>query len=185
MPLQPEAIVASPAMDIQGCEPTRHSLAAEVLRKHGSLRLLATGTSMLPSVWPGDLLIIQSVGLEQVGLGDIVLSGRTGRFFVHRVREKSVEAGELRLITRGDCLPHDDPPVRRGELLGKVAKIRRRDRWVAPPRLSGLGRILACILSYSDLCQGLAFRLHAWRNGTSTGSSLLTGSGHWPESAQT
>jgi hypothetical protein len=34
-----------------GCE-----LAAEVIRSFGRVRLRATGTSMLPAIWPGDVL---------------------------------------------------------------------------------------------------------------------------------
>lgn len=172
-------------MEIPRCERTRHSLATQVLREHGSLRLQVTGTSMLPFVWPGDLLFILSVDLEQVGIGDIVLCNRDGRFFVHRVRGKSDDAGELRLITRGDGLPQDDPAGCPGELLGKVARIRRGGLWIEPARLSGLGRILARILSCSGLCQGLALRLHTWRKGTGPDPGLLSGTGPWPESAQT
>jgi len=43
----------STARETLGCE-----LAAEVLRSSGRLRLRATGTSMLPAVWPGDVLSV-------------------------------------------------------------------------------------------------------------------------------
>ena len=36
-------------------------LAAEVLRSFGTLRFAATGWSMLPSVWPGETLVVDRI----------------------------------------------------------------------------------------------------------------------------
>ena len=65
-------------------EDTKLGLAAELLRGGGTVHLKAWGTSMLPSVWPGDLLTIQSAADDEVVPGDIVLVLRDNRFFVHR-----------------------------------------------------------------------------------------------------
>ena len=54
-------------------------LAAEVLRSFGTLRFAATGWSMLPSVWPGETLVVERVQPDQVHIGDLVLVGREGR----------------------------------------------------------------------------------------------------------
>ena len=66
-----------------GCE-----LAAQMLRSFGKLRLRATGSSMLPAVWPGDVLSVCSHAAAEALPGDIVLFGREGRLFAHRVVEK-------------------------------------------------------------------------------------------------
>ena len=60
-------------------------LAGEVLRASGRVRLQVTGWSMLPSVWPGDTLVIESVASDAVSEGDIVLFSRERRLFAHRV----------------------------------------------------------------------------------------------------
>ncbi len=46
---------------------------------------------MLPTVWPGDLLTIQSHRPDQAEPGEIVLYMRRGRFFIHRVVSKSLD----------------------------------------------------------------------------------------------
>ena len=47
-------------------EDLKLGLAAEMLRCHGTIYLKAWGTSMLPSVWPGDLLTIQGAAYDEV-----------------------------------------------------------------------------------------------------------------------
>lgn len=77
------------AHDTLGCE-----LAAEVLRSFGELRFRANGSSMLPAVWPGDMLLVRSQDAAAVVPGDIVLFGRGGRLFAHRVVEvRSLASG--------------------------------------------------------------------------------------------
>jgi len=65
-----------------GCE-----LAAEVIRSFGKLRLRANGSSMIPAVWPGDILSVHTQDAHEAQPGDIVLFGRDGRLFAHRVVE--------------------------------------------------------------------------------------------------
>ena len=112
-------------MDLQAQEEGRCSLAAEALRSWGRLRLRARGLSMLPTLWPGDFLTVQSRSAEQIEPGEIILYMREGRFFVHRVKSKSVAGDEIFLIVRGDCMPDDDPPVRSSEVLGKIVGVQR------------------------------------------------------------
>src|SRR5207237_9662358 len=70
-------------------EATKCDLASQVLRSTGELRLRALGLSMLPSLWPGDILSIQSCTFEDVARGDIVLCSREGQFVIHRIVGKS------------------------------------------------------------------------------------------------
>jgi len=115
------------------------SLASEILRRFGRLRLQVTGASMLPSLWPGDLLLIRGARFTEVSRGDLVLFFRDNRFFVHRVLDVSGD----RLLTQGDGLATPDPPVGRDELLGRVLFITRDGVTRPPSPLGAAGRLLA------------------------------------------
>src|ERR1700675_3315645 len=121
-------------MDLQRRDECGCALAAETLRSWGVLKLRAWGVSMLPTLWPGDVLTVHSLAPEQVEPGDIVLFMRQGRFFIHRVASKDLMRDEAPLITRGDCMSEDDPPVSRGELLGRVVEVRRPGSTFRPGR---------------------------------------------------
>ena len=60
-------------------------LAGEVVRAFGELRLRVLGTSMVPSLHPGDLVSIQRASPSEVSTGEIALYLREGRLFAHRV----------------------------------------------------------------------------------------------------
>jgi signal peptidase I len=120
----------SPAIEAHA---TKCDLAAEVLRSSGRLRLQVTGSSMLPSVWPGDMLIIDRLDTGDVSKGEIVLFGRDRRLFVHRV-VKAAANGESTILTRGDAMPQPDLPVSTQSLLGKVSFIVRDGKLIEPGR---------------------------------------------------
>src|SRR5713101_5606178 len=82
-------------------------LAEEIVRNFGQVRLRVFGTSMVPSILPGDLVSVERIEMENVSPGDVVLFLQSGRLFVHRVEGRSAIAGEglpveLQVITRGD-----------------------------------------------------------------------------------
>ncbi len=144
---------------IQAREDDKLSLASEILRCTGSLRLHALGTSMLPCIWPGDVLTLQAMFDANIAVGDVVLFVREGRFFVHRV----VGRGCLGWITRGDAVPQNDPPVKRTEFLGKVTSIQRSGHMIVPRRPNFAERLLAKLLCHSDRSRNLALRLRRLR----------------------
>ena len=113
-------------------------LAGEVLRSFGGLRFKATGWSMLPSVWPGDTLVVERVSPDQVRVGDVVLVGRDGRLRAHRVVSVDEGCRSPRWITQGDANPAPDQPVSRDELLGRVAYLIRS--WKTDPGACGVER---------------------------------------------
>ena len=123
MQIPPDEFVALLSMPAapETPEDPKLGLAAEILRCRGTIHLKAWGASMLPSVWPGDLLTIQSAAHEEVVPGDIVLVLRGKRFFVHRTVEIQRGRDCFSWITRGDAMPHNDPPAAASELLGRVA----------------------------------------------------------------
>jgi len=116
----------------------RCDLAGEVLRNSGALRVKALGWSMVPSILPGDTVFISNCGITEVDRGDIVLFSREQRFFIHRVITIDDCGDQQMLATRGDAMPHNDPPVRASELLGKVEHIIRNGKLIRPARTPGL-----------------------------------------------
>ena len=134
-------------------------LAEKTLRLFGSLRLRVTGFSMLPSVWPGDMLLIRRQQMDQIYPGEIVLFARHGRLIAHRVVLKTDDLKAPRLITRGDALPSQDSPINPAQLLGKVSGVLRAGEWVQPARrLSFAARTVAMLVSRS----GQAAAILAW-----------------------
>jgi signal peptidase I len=145
-------------------EDPKLALAAELLRRFGNVQMKAWGASMLPSLWPGDLLMIQSAAYDEVVPGDIVLFVREDRFFVHRLIEARRDAERLTWITRGDGMPNNDPPVAASELLGRVTAVSRGNRSFVPSReVPSLNSALAWTLGRWDRLRNLALRIHAIR----------------------
>lgn len=104
-------------------QTVRTELFADVLRQFSTARLVVTGASMLPAIWPGDALTIERKELAELRAGEIVLAEREAKLIAHRV--KSV--GD-RLITQGDSMPQCDPPFTTFEILGQVVAILRNGR---------------------------------------------------------
>lgn len=145
----------APAADALKCD-----LAAEVLRSSGQLRMRVSGTSMLPALWPGDILTIHRHHPGQLRPGDLVLAARNGGLAVHRL---IAIHGPL-VTTRGDALPRPDPPLPSDHLLGRVAWIQRGAACLTPrPGIPLPQRLLAMALRHSDGLQSLLLRLHALR----------------------
>ena len=133
-------------------------LFLEVLKSAGQARLAVTGTSMLPSIWPGDILEVHRQSVAEIVPGDVVLRERNGAFLAHRVVEKVDWPERTLLITRGDASPAPDLPVTPEQLLGRVTAILRGGRRLEP-RLTRWGRVVSWVLARSDLSIRLALRL--------------------------
>jgi len=98
-------------------EAERSALAADSLRASGRLRLQVRGESMLPILWPGDVVEIASCSVDQVRPGEIALALREGRFFLHRFLARSQPD---RFLMRGDSMPAPDPQFPNQALLGRL-----------------------------------------------------------------
>jgi hypothetical protein len=160
MPLMPYAQLFTP----EAREHIKLDLATDLLRCHGGVTVKAWGTSMLPALWPGDLLTIQSAAPDEAVTGDIVLVVREGRLFVHRLIEKRQVGDRCSWITRGDAMPQNDPPAVASEVLGRVTLIRRGNRGFAPSRHVSLFNLaLSGSLGRWRHFRGLALRMHAAR----------------------
>jgi hypothetical protein len=144
---EPTTVNRQPATDRR--EPIKRDLTLEVLSSFGEARLPVTGASMLPCLWPGDVLTVRRQPIDAVACGDVVLAHRAGRFVAHRVVGKvRVRAGTL-LVTQGDRLDRADPPVAAEDLLGRVTAIERGQRSISPG-LTLRRRLGAWVLRRSD-----------------------------------
>jgi signal peptidase I len=137
-------------------------LAAETLRQSGKLRLQVMGWSMLPTIWPGDVVIIERAKILAVSQGDIVLFGREQRFFVHRIVKKATQEPSG-LLTQGDAMDAPDPPVQEHELLGRVSLIVRNGRCIQPKReLNMRDKAVAGLVRFSDTSARVIVGLHGF-----------------------
>lgn len=125
-------------------ESVKCDVAAEVLRSFGTLRFTATGWSMLPTIFPGEVLVVERLREDQVVLGDVILVGRDGRLCAHRVIAKSEDRSHPHWLTQGDAMPTQDLPVTKSDLLGRVTHVVRGEKQIAlSEKLSVVERLIA------------------------------------------
>ena len=142
-------------------------LATEVLRLFGTVRLQVTGSSMLPSVWPGDVLIVQRRVVREAEVGDILLYRRKARLFAHRVVTKHDSLGKPRIGVRGDASPGQDEFLSQREILGRVSQIIRAGKCVRPSsRLKLHQRLIGILTWHSNLFARLVVFGHSVCNAT-------------------
>jgi signal peptidase I len=132
----------------------KRDLTAEVIRRFGEGRLKVTGTSMLPSVWPGDVLTVRRRSASELPIGSIVLCYRSQAYVAHRLVRKC----DRDLITRGDSLSFDDPSFRPEEVLGAVVSIVRNGRQVTLTP-AWWHRICSLMVRHSELCTRVLLRM--------------------------
>jgi signal peptidase len=139
-------------------ETQLHALCCElvhdVARRAGEVRLQVTGASMLPAVWPGDVVTVRSCGLAELLPGQIALYRRDGKLTAHRIQHLSND----HLIARGDSLPCPDPPVKPWEIVGRVVSISRAGRLIHPEQ-AVWQRVASAILRRSELCKRITLHL--------------------------
>lgn len=141
----------------------RHALAADVLQTHGRIRIAAYGLSMLPSLWPGDVLTVEQESLDSIAEGEIALFERHGQFVAHRVVRRN--PSETHLVTRGDALQFLDEPVSAQRILGRVILVERGGRRLnRVPVCSRLVRGLGLVLNSCDRLRSVALRWYGWRH---------------------
>ena len=147
----------------------RSALVADALRLSGRLRLQVHGESMLPVLWPGDVVEIASCSLEDVRPGEIVLARRVGRLFLHRL----VSCKPDGFLLRGDSMPGSDPRFPADALLGRLVSKADERRGVSRFGVQWFGRkwfggkwsrALGTVLCHWDVARRLALKLHGrWK----------------------
>ena len=131
---------------------TAETIKRELAR--GPYRSPVTSNSMAPVAREGDAFVVVPPGRRGPSFGDIVAAVAGSRALVHRVVAK--RPGYY--ITKGDCSPRVDPPVRREDVLGRVCAVEKSDGRVlaldsARARLAGAA--LAAISTLEDTVNGV------------------------------
>lgn len=133
------------------------ALAAEVLRKCGTIQFRAMGSSMIPAVWPGDILQVRSASINEIAVGELVLFSRNSSLCAHRVLCKIGPD----LVTGGDSLPVADSPITQAEFLGRVIALSRNGKEIrVQPTLSLPMHILSWLLRRSACLLRCYIRCH-------------------------
>ena len=170
MPLQSEEVLSHPvpmALVTASRDSLLRELAAETLRQFSEVRFVALGSSMLPTIYPGDCLTVTSYGGGVPCCGDIVLYRRSGEFRVHRIVGIEGDGPARSYHLRGDALAEHDPSISRAEILGRVDVLLRRGKLVAIDSVyEWPHRILRWIVLHSEFSTSLLLSLHAWRSRT-------------------
>lgn len=139
------------------------SMAAEVLQSMGILRLGVTGSSMLPALWPGDIVTMVAMAAEP-NVGEVVLFRRHDQFVIHRIVRVASSAGQTQIVTRGDSMSDEDGSIAASEVLGRVAEIRRGSReFSLAPERSLLQKSSGWFFGRFDFLGRVALRWHAAR----------------------
>ena len=134
-------------------------LVHEVAGAQGEVRLRVAGGSMLPCVWPGDLVTVRQCAFAELRPGQIVLHGKEESLTLHRIARVGSDA----VITRGDSLPRFDAPVKASAILGRVVSLRRGDRSISWEQ-GWWQRVVAWVLRRSRwLRRGVVYLHRHWR----------------------
>jgi hypothetical protein len=114
----------------------RSALLADALHRGAhlgqGLRLRVHGASMLPTLWPGDVVEVASCSLADLRPGEIVLARREGRLFLHRLIAPCTPNG---FLLRGDSMPAADPLFPPDALLGRLVGSANKRQSASPPVL--------------------------------------------------
>lgn len=160
MQLQPQGLVTS---STEERELGRCALAQESLRRFGRLRFRAYGTSMLPAIWPGEVLLVEALPPSQAQPGEVWLTAQHGRLVAHRVLRVEGPAEPVSAVCRGDFLDVEDPAVSGDAILGKVTGVYRYGGKVAVPPVSAGNMRLGRWLRRSSRLRGWMLRWHRLR----------------------
>lgn len=106
----------------------------------GQLRITVNGTSMKPSLQPGDALLVDSHLKNEIALGQIVTFLNGDTLVTHRV----VKLQASTFILKGDNAPAFDPPIGNGQIVGRVVAVEHAGTWRAVRTTKG-SRVVAGI----------------------------------------
>jgi hypothetical protein len=103
-------------------ENTIQAAKAEIYKRDilekGMLEIIVNGNSMHPFLKNNDIVRLTAVKMEDIAIGDIVLTYNGMRMLCHRV----FKIDKLSLQTKADALIWADLPVGKKDLIGKVVE---------------------------------------------------------------
>jgi signal peptidase I len=149
-------------------------LVSGVARIHGKVHLKVAGASMVPALWPGDLVTVRSCDSSELQPGTIVVFRQNERLVVHRLVRwvDSTHGGDGCLVARGDARPRCDQPVKASEVIGCVESAVRNGRQVNLEQSIGQ-RVLASVLRRSQGCTEIYLRLASRMRRFGAGVAVL------------
>ncbi len=125
----------------RGLAASDPALMRRLLASAGELRLVVLGTSMAPTIRPGDTVVIRPLA-GALRVGDVLVYARSGQLWCHRVLVPGRST-----ITKGDNRGRPDAPVPAAAVIGRAVALQRGGRIVElhslPSRLAGLAVNLA------------------------------------------
>lgn len=121
---------------------------------------------MLPTIWPGDVAVLERMATADLQTGDVILFRQDSRLFLHRI----VCAENAQFITRGDSMPQADPVVRQEQILAKASALERDGDLICSLDLSFWRGVLGRLIAHSGLATRAALRLHQIRRGRNRGA---------------
>ena len=115
--------------DITDLKPGLHRLSRELLEEGLTIRITATGTSMYPTIRPGDIIEIVPFGGtgDLLEPGEVVALNRDDDMVVHRFIGYFERDGRRWVFTRGDSVLRADEPVPAEAVAGRVVTVIRGD----------------------------------------------------------
>jgi len=105
-------------------------VATEVLRSRYRIHFRAEGSSMWPTIQPGEAITVEPAAATEVKSKDIVLY-RSGRGVIgHRLGRIANRNGQRVLLARGDANQGAGEAVAAEQILGKVVAVERDSRCI-------------------------------------------------------
>jgi len=148
-------------------------LAAEALRAGREVKFRALGSSMIPAIWPGDILVAKPAASSCPEVGEIALILNNHGLLAHRVVRRREDAQSLSgsqslsIVTRGDALAECDAVVPASAVLGLIVS-RNGRRLRGDASASGfcltLNRMASCAPVRWVRLKTRGLRLRALRN---------------------
>jgi signal peptidase I len=119
-------------------------LVQDALGRGQRVRLTSTGSSMLPFLREGDVVELDTVKPNAIGVGDIVLALAGGSYVLHRV----TAADSSHVYLSGDAQTSKEGPFERHEIVARVVTVERggRVRTVDSPVWRIQGLFWTCLL---------------------------------------
>lgn len=105
---------------------TSRELIEEQLNAGANITFAISTHSMIPTLLPGDQLVVRHADLSSLELGEIVLLNTGSEWLAHRVIELHNEKGEQKLFTKGDNCPTADTLMSSASVAGIAIAVRRQ-----------------------------------------------------------
>lgn len=114
-------------------ENTECDLVREAIERTNSFSLLVSGESMHPLFLAGNKLKVESVSLDRMRPGDIVVYEVNSKIYSHRLMRRSTASNQEFLLTKGDANLFWDAPLTRlakKSVIGKATAVHRNGQLI-------------------------------------------------------